>query len=278
MKFSLVLATYGRDAELTMFLQSLARQSLGMDSFELIVVDQNDRLDLAPLLEPFAKLFSIRHIRSATKGLSLNRNIGLSHAAGDWVAFPDDDCEYYADTLETVQRLFHEYEMDVCMGRIYDRARRLKIIRQWPDRSVDVHAGNFFRLTSSITLFARRSEVRFDEQMGVGAYYGGSEDADYLWQLIEQGKVLRYCPELEVNHPDQTATEIPQEKLNSYMRGFGALLRKHPSLAACKLAVLACCYYCAQCLWALLKLDFQAFKRRWVANQNCLHGWLSYGR
>ncbi len=278
MKFSLILATYGRDAELTIFLQSLAQQTLGAEAFELIVVDQNDQLDLQPVLEPFEALFPIRHIRSATKGLSLNRNIGLQHASGEWVAFPDDDCQYYPDTLETVERLFAEHGMDVCMGRIYDRNRQKSIIRQWPCRPIDVDANNFFRLTSSITFFSYRTDVRFDEQMGVGAYYGGSEDADYLWQLLDQGRVLRYFPELEVNHPDQSSSDVPQGKLNSYMRGFGALLRKHPSWAAAKLQALALGYYYGQCLVALLKLDIKAFRRRWVANAHLLLGWWSYGR
>lgn len=276
MKFSLVLATYGRSDEIAKFLESLVNQSSANGSFEVIVVDQNDVLDLAPILARYTNCFPIVHLRSATKGLSLNRNIGLTHARGEWVAFPDDDCQYYSDTLEQVQEVLSEQTVDVCMGRIRDRHKNKDIIRRWPLRVVQVHASNFFRLTSSITIFSRRSDVRFDERMGVGAYYGGSEDADYLWQLIEQGKVLRYFPQIEVNHPDQSAQEVPQEKLNSYMRGFGALIRKHPSWAALKLFVLAMGYYTAQCLLCLLKLDGHGFKRRLVANGHCLWGLISY--
>lgn len=278
MKFSLVLATYGRDAELELFLQSLVHQSVDKGSFEVIVIDQNDVIDLQPMLARYESLFTIIHLRSTIKGLSINRNIGLNHARGQWVAFPDDDCEYYPDTLETVERLFGDPAVDVCLGRIHDRLLQKDIIRRWPRRVMNVGPGNFFRLTSSITLFARRSDVRFDERMGVGAYYGGSEDADYLWQLMENGRALKYFPQIEVNHPDQSATQVPQEKLNSYMRGFGALIRKHPSWAAFKLLTLALGYYSAQCLVALIRLDARAFKRRWVANGHCLHGLLSYGR
>ena len=276
MKFSLVLATYGRSDELAIFLESLVHQSSGSGSFEVIVVDQNDVLDLAPILARYTHHFPIVHLRSAIKGLSLNRNIGLTHASGEWVAFPDDDCQYYPDTLERVQHLLTEQAVDVCMGRIRDRQKNKDIIRRWPQRVMDVHASNFFRLTSSITIFARRSNVRFDERMGVGAYYGGSEDADYLWQLMEQGKVLRYCPQIEVNHPDQNAQQVPQQKLNSYMRGFGALIRKHPSWAALKWFFLAMGYYSAQCLLSLLKLDGRALKRRLVANGHCIWGLISY--
>ena len=278
MKFSLVLATYDRKEELALFLQSLVHQTIGRDAFEVIVVDQNDAIDLRPVLAPYEALFPVVHLRSAIKGLSLNRNIGLAHDRGEWVAFPDDDCEYYPDTLETVANLIHTEPVDVCMGRIRDRHLQKDIIRRWPSRVMSVSPGNFFRLTSSITVFARRSDVRFDERMGVGAYFGGSEDADYLWQLMEQGRVLKYFPQIEVNHPDQSSSQVPQEKLNSYMRGFGALIRKHPSWAAIKLLTLALGYYSAQCLLALLRLDFPAFKRRWVANGHCVRGLMSYGR
>ena len=79
MKFSLVLATYGRLDELELFLNSLLEQSIGLDAFELIVVDQNDVIDLGPLLQKFSAFFPLVHIRSAIKGLSLNRKIGRAH-------------------------------------------------------------------------------------------------------------------------------------------------------------------------------------------------------
>lgn len=278
MHFSLILATYGRDAELILFLKSLACQTFESSEFEVIVIDQNDRLDLRPIIKDFSGIFKINHIVSSTKGLSFNRNIGLLHARGDFVAFPDDDCEYYPDTLETVFQLLQEYKVDVCMGRIRNRRLQKDIIRRWPSKMITVKPSNFFRLTSSVTMFARRNEVTFDEKMGVGAYFGGSEDADYLWQLMEQGRSLKYFPQIEVNHPDQNSSQIPQEKLNSYMRGFGALIRKHPSFSAFKLLIMASAYYLFLCLIALVKLDLKAFKRRWLANVHCLRGLLHYGR
>ena len=71
MMFSLILATYGRSAEVSVFLQSLALQMPGIASFELIVVDQNDQIDLRPLLAVYESTFPIRHLRSKTRGASL---------------------------------------------------------------------------------------------------------------------------------------------------------------------------------------------------------------
>lgn len=278
MKFSLILATLGRYKELEIFLCSLINQSIGSENFEIIVVDQNDVIDISPVISRFQRSLKIIHLKSSVKGLSFNRNVGLSHATGEYICFPDDDCEYYPDTLESVFNLFQENKIDVCLGRIRNRQLRKDIIRRWPTRIINVKPWNFFRLTSSVTIFARRNEVIFDEKMGVGAYFGGSEDADYLWQLMERGRSLKYFPQIEVNHPDQNASLIPQEKLNSYMRGFGALIRKHPSFSAFKLLTMAAVYYFFLCLIALLKLDLKAFKRRWLANVHCLRGLLHYGR
>ncbi len=276
MKFSLILATYGRLDELELFLVSLLDQTVGADAFEVIVVDQNDVLDLEPLIARFGSHFSVTHLRSAIKGLSLNRNIGLAQAKGEFVAFPDDDCQYYADTLSRVLALFSAGAADVCLGRIRDRQRQKDIIRRWPTRELRVNAWNFFRLSSSITIFTRRNDVRFDERMGVGAYFGGSEDADYLWQLLAGGHSLRYFPQIEVNHPDQSSSDVPQHKLNSYMRGFGALIRKHLSLPAILLFAIAMAYYIGQCLLTLIRLDVQAFKRRMIANFHCVKGVVMY--
>ena len=48
-EISLILATYGRKIEVHQFIDSLIIQSLPKKSFELIVVDQNDTIDLSDI-------------------------------------------------------------------------------------------------------------------------------------------------------------------------------------------------------------------------------------
>ena len=93
-----MLATKDRTAELARFLESLERQTYS--AHELIVVDQNPDDRLKPVLSAYPGM-TIRRLVAET-GLSRARNVGLSAAKGQVIAFPDDDCWYAPDLLQKV--------------------------------------------------------------------------------------------------------------------------------------------------------------------------------
>src|SRR5258706_3565716 len=89
MRFSLILATINRTAELEIFLNSLKLQTFR--DFELIVVDQNSDYRLAPILENYAGVFPINNLRSE-KGLSRARNKAIMAAGVENLAVTKADC------------------------------------------------------------------------------------------------------------------------------------------------------------------------------------------
>src|SRR5258706_3480193 len=105
MRFSLILATINRTAELEIFLNSLKLQTFR--DFELIVVDQNSDYRLAPILENYAGVFPINNLRSE-KGLSRARNKAIMAAGGAILSFPHDDCWYSPNLLGEINCFFHD--------------------------------------------------------------------------------------------------------------------------------------------------------------------------
>ena len=105
MKFSLILCTLGQIWLIRKNLDSIVKQSY--KNLELIIVDQNDNDVLSSILKDYDDKIFIKHIKSE-KGLSKSRNIGISVAEGDIIAFPDDDCEYKIDTLQNVYEFFEK--------------------------------------------------------------------------------------------------------------------------------------------------------------------------
>src|SRR5690606_35936215 len=105
------------------------------------------------IIESAAKHLNVLHIKSDKKGLSLNRNIGLRKASGKYVAFPDDDCIYYPNTLTKVLEKFNEDHVDIVFGSIRDKETDQSIIRDWPNKKIRLTRSNFFSLYSSITIF-----------------------------------------------------------------------------------------------------------------------------
>ncbi|MBW8830217.1 MAG: glycosyltransferase family 2 protein [Burkholderiales bacterium] len=233
MKFSLVLATIGRSAEVEDFLRSLDAQTYR--HIQLIVVDQNRDDRVERLMSLYAKDFEVKHIRSAP-GLSHARNVGLKYVNGDVVAFPDDDC-WYAPTL--LQQVHDELSRDPTIDGITGRSI---------DQNFEESGGSFskvgaivdiYRVWSqaiSYTIFLKRTVCDavaggFDETLGVGAntLFGSGEETDYLIRAIRGGQRLRYVPEITVFHPNKDAHLDVQMigKALKYGCGMGRVIAKH---------------------------------------------------
>lgn len=228
-RFSLVVATLGRTAELGRFLAALDAQTAR--GFELIVVDQNEDERLLPVLAPYRGRFPIRHLRSAP-GLSRARNAALPHATGEVVAFPDDDCLYPPELLERTARFFqtHPAAHGIVARMVGEDGASLLERRGGPG---PVSRLGLFGGAASCALFLRREVVAavggFDETLGLGAGtpWGAGEDIDYPLRALDAGFRLEYAPDLAVVHPPHGDAALTLRRAFSYAAGFGRVCRKH---------------------------------------------------
>jgi glycosyltransferase involved in cell wall biosynthesis len=229
-KFSLVMGTLGRTAEVGTFLASLQRQD--HRDFELLIVDQNPDDRLAPLVNEYRQHFRVLRYRSAP-GLSRARNVGLRYATGDIIAFPDDDCWYADGTLSHVaQRLQAEPALDGLTGRFVDGAGRSE--GRWLPRSQPLNPYSVWHGAISFSIFLRRRLVDriggFDEQLGVGAGtpWGAGEETDFLLRGMRVGGEIAYDHDLVLHHPVKTADFGPAaiERQTRYEAGFGRVIRR----------------------------------------------------
>ena len=222
---SLVVATVDRSDELQPLVRSLLAQH--ERRFELVVVDQNadDRLDavLAPLREAGV---SVQHLRLATRNSSRARNVGLQAAGADWVAFPDDDCWYEAETLaRATERLAEADAPDALVGHWVELDA--------PAPRLDLPAWRQFRggAASMIAQFMRTRTLRawggFDERLALGSWYGGGEETDLLLRALQQGARWVHAPAVRVHHACGPQRRIGFAEQLQRSRGTGALYAKH---------------------------------------------------
>lgn len=269
--YSLILATYGRCETVDRLLATLAAQTYSMGAVEIIIVDQNRDGKLNDIVERWQTRLNITHILSPVMGLALNRNIGLNAARGEIVAFPDDDCEYPTATLEFVDRAFATHGVDFLLGNIWDNEKKVQAIRAWPADEIAVNAHNFYRLTSSITMFTRYRNLRFDERFGLGAQYGSNEDAIYVLSHLTAGKRGRYLPGLTIHHEHQSADNLGLDKVASYAAGFGHFVREYLSAPTAVIFLLSVGFQALGWLCALVKRDKRAMRMRAISlKHRCL--------
>ncbi|NOZ96114.1 MAG: glycosyltransferase, partial [Acidobacteria bacterium] len=122
---TVVISTYRRREDLEQLLRSLARQTVPMDRFEVLVVNNDPADDIAPVIARLRdELFASHpdHLRSMVcplPGLSHARNAGIGAARGEIVAFIDDDAVAAPDWLEHLLAAYRsDPELGVVGGRI----------------------------------------------------------------------------------------------------------------------------------------------------------------
>lgn len=228
---SLVMCTYQRERELAPLLDSLVAQHCR--DFELLVVDQNVDDRLRPLLD-HARERGVRvlHLRQSQPNLSTARNLGMRHAAGRWIGFPDDDCWYEPDLLaKLIEHVDAAPDCTVAIAHWAEfaqhAARPLELSWSRSRRFRDRLA------TSFMLFFDRRVFDRlggFDPRLGVGQWYGAAEETDLLLRALHAGERAEFCAGAVVHHPLKPAaasTAAQRRALRQRERGTGALYAIH---------------------------------------------------
>ena len=93
-RITLIIATFNRSLQLMKTLHSVARQDLPAAEWECVVVNNRCTDNTAERFEAFAAAhpgLQLRMVEEWEAGLSHARNCGLARAAGELVAFIDDD-------------------------------------------------------------------------------------------------------------------------------------------------------------------------------------------
>jgi glycosyltransferase involved in cell wall biosynthesis len=233
-RYSLIIATLDDQGDLARNLDSLTRLR-GAPPFEIILIDQNGDDRLAGLTAAYAGRLRITRRRVDFRGASRARNLGVQLACGEWVAFPDDDCELFPDTLAEVERLAADPAIRVITGRTVDADGQANLLR-WQRQPMVFDRWQMFGCLTEATLFVRRdlflAAGGFDENFGPGARFPAAEGIELmnrLFDLIGVGKAY-YSPRVAMRHP----TKIPPwnrwaaRRFHQYSIGDGALIAKSP--------------------------------------------------
>ncbi|MBM0233838.1 glycosyltransferase family 2 protein [Micromonospora sp. STR1_7] len=124
-KVSVVVPAYNCGTHIEKLAASLLRQSLPVDEFEAIFVDDGSTDDTGARLDRLAAQHPhIRVLHIENSGWpSRPRNLGIEHARGEYVFFADDD-DWFADqALERLYDCAKTYDADVVVGKMAGHGR-----------------------------------------------------------------------------------------------------------------------------------------------------------
>jgi glycosyltransferase involved in cell wall biosynthesis len=229
MRFSLVVATMGRSVEVGALLETVLAQ--GAVTAEVIVVDQNGDDRLVPILAPYQGRMPLTHLRSSIANANNARNLGLRHARGEIVCFPDDDCLLPGGVLARADAAFAaDAALAVLTGPAASPEGGLGSGR-WREGSGPITLANVWTSVIEFNLFLRRAIALrlggFDETLGPGTRFGSAEGNDLVARAIRSGNVAHYDASLRIVHPDKRLTAVAAARAGLYGAGLGLVLRRH---------------------------------------------------
>jgi len=195
-RVSVIVPTHNRRELLLRLLESLFRQRLAAEEFEIVVVcdgvTDGTIQSVRTLCERHPRL---RLIEQAQAGPGAARNTGARAARGHYLAFTDDDCIAGECWLEQILLAFEKNDAVAVQGKTTtDRLTRtplthqMEVLSSWPAALPTCNAGY-------------RKDV-FDKVGGFDESFRfpHDEDADLAWRVEELGKIV-FAPDAQIIHP-----------------------------------------------------------------------------
>jgi len=224
MDISVIICTYNRADSLRITLESARgiRVPAGV-TWELLLVDNNSTDSTADVCKSFAGELPVRYLRETRQGLSCARNLGIQEAAGNIIAFTDDDVNIAPEWLaELWGAAIAHPEADFFGGRIepcWESEPPAWIARH----SADILAGitiefslgdkelymdrdrPFFGANMAYRHAAMLRMGTFREELGMkGNMLGGHEETEYMRRLLAAGSKGLYVPGMLIHHRNRT--------------------------------------------------------------------------
>ncbi len=110
-RFTLVSAVYGVAGFLEDFIASVEKQTFPLERVQVVMVDDGSVDGSLDIVKAWAKRRPelVTVVTQENAGQSVARNVGLEHATGEWVSFPDPDDAISEEYLENVDRFIEEH-------------------------------------------------------------------------------------------------------------------------------------------------------------------------
>lgn len=155
---------------------------------DAVIANQADREEIVNKKNEFGEL---KMITTPTRGVGLNRNIGLMAATADVLLFGDDDMVYNDDVEQSVLSAFSElpeadvivFGMDILKNGVITEKRR-NVIRK-------LHIWNAMRFGTCRIAVRRKAivnnNITFSQCFGGGCEFSSGEDSLFLKNCFDRG-------------------------------------------------------------------------------------------
>lgn len=224
----------GREVLIDRMLNSLSVSNLNI---ELVFVDQSPNDTIERIFDSYRQKVCFKLIKSGGLSLSKARNIAINQSSGNILTFCDDDAFYDECSLRKIAGYTEGGEL-IMASPVRDKTKNANYSgRNFPTYLKKLNHLDVLRFCLSVGTFIIaednnwiKSNVIFNEKLGVGAEIGGSEESELILRLHTKGLDVVFNPDLVVYHDDDevttASTAVLGDKYYSYGVGYGLILRE----------------------------------------------------
>ena len=227
LKISVAICTYNREKYLPQLFASIEKQTLAVDRFEVVLVNNNSPGNTAELFQEFQRknpTLQTRYCEEMNQGLSFSRNHAIQHANFELITFLDDDAFIDEDYLTVlVDEFSASPDIMAIGGKILLHYE--DTIPKWENRFLNSLLGYFNKGDEKLQFtsndYPRGSNMAFrtpvfaeiggfDLTLGrIGSDLSGGEEKDLFNKLYKHNMKVVYLPNALVYHSVSLERTLP---------------------------------------------------------------------
>jgi glucosyl-dolichyl phosphate glucuronosyltransferase len=227
LKISVAICTYNREKYLPQLFASIEKQTLALDRFEVVLVNNNSPGNTAELFQDFQRknpTLQTRYCEEAQQGLSFSRNHAIQHANFQLITFLDDDAFIDENYLAVLVDEFENSPATMAIGGKILLHYEDKIPK-WENRFLNSLLGYFNKGDEKLQFtsndYPRGSNMAFrtrvfaeiggfDVTLGrIGSDLSGGEEKDLFNKVYKHNMNVVYLPKALVFHSVPVERTLP---------------------------------------------------------------------
>lgn len=241
---SVIIPTYNRGDRISSSIESVLHQTY--TDLELWIVDDGSNDNTKEVVEKYMQSDDrVHYIYQENKGACVARNLGITMAKGDYIAFQDSDDAWHIDKLEKQLNALQKYHANVCfcqMDRYNYHESAAKIYPDLPGGVIPTAQLLEKSLVSTQTIVAERQVFQshtFDENVKA------MQDWDWVIRVAQDNVFCfedKALVDVYLQSDSITSKQNLQKQLETlqfFYQKYQSLYGKYPNMEASLLSAIA---------------------------------------
>lgn len=200
MKLSIIIALYNTEKYIEKCIRSIYdKNSLSIDSFEVIVINDGSTDESPYIVERLQKEFSnIQLINKENGGQSTARNIGFDIAKGEYIFCLDSDDSIEAERIQELLEVCYSFDLDL-LGinfiRVSESGALLPRGKEYYSETPNIQTGgeflNIYTISGAMCMYFYRTRIIKDNNLRLieGIYH---EDEEFVVNFLSYANRVKY--------------------------------------------------------------------------------------